>query len=42
MKNIQLAREAYLESPQRYMMELFCERVNDFKPYAAFAKKTLS
>ena len=27
-----IAREAYLESPQRYMMELFCKRANDFKP----------
>ena len=25
-----IAREAYLESPQRYMMQLFYERANDF------------
>ena len=24
-------REAYLEFPQRYIMELFCKRANDFK-----------
>ena len=34
-----IAREAYLESPQRYMMELFCKRANDFKPSAVFSKK---
>ena len=33
-----IAREAYLESLQRYMMELFCERGNDFKSYPVFAK----
>ena len=27
-----IARGTYLESPQIYMMELFCERANDFKP----------
>ena len=37
-----IARETYLESPQRYMMEPFCERGNDFKPSAVSAKKTLS
>ena len=26
------AREAYLESLQRCMVELFCKRANDFKP----------
>ena len=26
-----ISREAYLESPQRYMMELFCKRANDFR-----------
>ena len=31
MHEKQTAREAYLESPQRYMMELFCERAKDFK-----------
>ena len=34
-----IARKACLESPQRYMMELFCERANDFKPKTVFAKK---
>ena len=34
-----IAREVYLESPQRYMMELFCETANEFKPLAVFAKK---
>ena len=33
-------REAYLESPQIYVMELFRERANDFKPEAVFEKKT--
>ena len=33
-----IATEAYLESPQIYMMKLFCERTNDFKLYAVFAK----
>ena len=37
-----ITREAYLESPQKYMMEEFCERVTDFKPSAVFSKKTLS
>ena len=27
-----IAREAYLESPKRYILEVFCERANDFKP----------
>ena len=27
-----IAREPYLESPQRYMMKLFGERADDFKP----------
>ena len=36
------AREAYLESPERYMMELFCEKANDFKPTAVFTKNTSS
>ena len=27
-----IATEAYLESPQRYMMELFYARAIDFKP----------
>ena len=27
-----IVREAYMEPPQRYMMELFCERANNFKP----------
>ena len=31
-----IAGETYLESPQRYMMEFFCERANDFKPCTVF------
>ena len=27
-----IAREAYLEFPQKHMIELFCEIANDFKP----------
>ena len=27
-----IARETYLESPERYVMEPFCKRANDFKP----------
>ena len=27
-----IARETYVESPQKYMMEPFFERANDFKP----------
>ena len=34
-----IAREAYLESPQKYTMELFCKRANDFKPLNCFSKK---
>ena len=34
-----IAGETYLESPQRYMMEFFCERANDFKPCTVFSKK---
>ena len=30
------------ESPQRYMMELFCERANNFKPLPVLQKKLLS
>ena len=37
-----IARKAYLESPQRYVMELFGERAKDFKPSVVFAKETLS
>ena len=31
MREKHIAREIYFESPQRYEMELFCERANDFK-----------
>ena len=34
-----IAREEYLESLQRYTMELFCERGNNFKSYPVFAKR---
>ena len=34
-----VARETYLESPGRNMMEPFCKRTKDFKPSAVFAKK---
>ena len=37
-----IAKEAYLESLQRYMMELVCERANDFKLSSVFPKKALS
>ena len=37
-----IAREQYLESPERYMMELLCERAIDFKSSVVFVKKTLS
>ena len=30
----------YLQSPQRYMMELFHKRANDFTPQAVLGKKT--
>ena len=34
-----IARDAYSESPQEYMMELLCERGNDFMPKAVSQKK---
>ena len=34
-----IARETYLESSERCMIELFLERANDFKSQAVFVKK---
>ena len=35
-----IVRKGYLESPQKYMMELLCERANDFKLSAVFTQKS--